>query len=189
MSRWHEVKANRRALAYIVFSVVVLALIVLGGILPARKQAVQMEEKTRQLETEIESQQILQPVYSLLVEKSRQKGKLPDEITEENSSRDSSSDMPLDIESVRLILAAMAGEAGIQERRFSPVPGSLSADSDLLLVEGRLRGENSALRTFLLDLSGMDSFFGIESLSARATPADPEFRMRIWMHVDDRERR
>ncbi len=189
MSRWHEVKANRRALAYIVFSVVVLALIVLGGILPARKQAVQMEEKTRQLEAEIESQQILQPVYKLLAEKSRQKGKLPDEITEENSSRDSSSDMPLDIESVRLILAAMAGEAGIPESRFSPVPGSLADDSDLLLVEGRLRGENPALRTFLLDLSVMDSFYGIEALSARATPADPEYRMRIWMHVDDRERR
>ena len=189
MSQWHEVKANRRALAYIVFSVVVLVLIVLVGIFPARQQTEQVVEKTLQLESEIESQQILQPVYRLLVEKSRQKEQLPDEITEEGPSRNPSADMSFDIESARLILAAMAGNAGIAESRFSPVPGSLSGDSDLLLVEGRLRGENPALQTFLLDLSGMESFYGIEALSARATPADPEYRMRIWMHVDDRGRK
>ncbi len=189
MSQWHEVKANRRALAYSVFSVVVLALIVFVGILPARKQSAQVSEKSLQLESEIESQQILQPVFSLLVEKSPHKKQIPDEIAEDGPSRNPSSDISFDIESARLILAAMAGESGIAESRFSPVPGSLSGDSDLLLVEGRLRGENIALRSFLLDLSVMESFYGIESLSAFATPADPEYRMRIWMRVDDRGRK
>ncbi len=187
MGRWHEVKANQRALAYIVFSAAALALIVFIGILPVRKQAVQMEDKARRLEAEIESQKILRPVYSLIAEKSQQKEQLPEGIAEKNPHRNLFAGMPVDIESLRLILGAMAGEAGMAESRFSPVPGSLADDSDLLLVEGRLRGENPALRQFLLDLAAADSFHGIEALSARATPADPEFRMRIWMHVDDRE--
>lgn len=186
MSRWHEVKANRRALAYIVFSAAVLALIGFVGILPVRKQAAQVAEKSMRLEAEIESREILRPVYNLIAEKSEQYGQLPNQIDEKNPPGNSSAGIPVDIESIRLILAAMAGEAGIRESRFSPVPGSLSGDSDLLLVEGRLRGENPALRTFLLDLSAMESFYGIEALSASATPADPEYRMRIWMRIDDR---
>ncbi|MCF8111873.1 MAG: hypothetical protein K9J85_10340 [Desulfobacteraceae bacterium] len=179
MIQWHEISANRRALAYIIFSAVVLGTMFMLGILPALQQIGETEKKARHLEAEIEKQKIFKPLYRSLQQKKKDEI-LPKYITGETGLKTQS----LTIENVSGSLYAMAESAGIKTSSFSPVPDSMTKDSDKLLVNGRLQGEYQAFKDFLISLTTSRAFWDFELLEVKSAAGHPEYRMQMWVTVE-----
>ena len=179
MRPWNEITANKRAVAYILFSVVVLASMFLMGIMPERKQKAEIEKEVLRLEAEIEQQEILRPIFRHLVKMQ----------SHENSGGKETviSEMPVDlhfdIDTAPSVLFALANGPGMQKTRFSPSPESLSRDSNLLLIEGVLHGPYRDFRAFLIQLVTLPAFHSIELLDIRSTISDPEYRLKIWVKI------
>jgi len=180
MNRWHDISANRRALAYILFSVIVLGAMILGGIAPVKKQTAALRDEAVVLDARIETQEALQPVYRELMEARREaerlKKRLPAPETEKRR-------IP-GIDTAAAHLSQMAADAGVQDARFSPAPDSVAADSDLLLIDGALQGQYGNFRVFLSALTASPGFSSLESLVVRSTTSDPEYRLKIWMEIE-----
>lgn len=177
MSQWHEISANRRALGYILFSVIVLGAMVIGGIAPVKKETAAIERKAAGLEAQIQKQKILQPIYLRLVETQQRINDLKENLPDAQWRND----FNFDINTSPGVLSDMAGDAGVAESRFLPVPESVASDTDLLLIEGTLQGEYVDFRSFLIKLADFPAFHSIESLAARSTETLPEYSVRIWM--------
>ncbi len=180
MSRWHDISANRRALAYILFSVIVLGAMFLGGIGPVKQKTAEMREKKVNLEARIEKQRILQPIYQRLVETRLQANTLKENLPAVEGPHE----VTVGIHTAPVVLADMAGESGVLESRFSPVPASVSADSDLVLMEGDLQGQYRDFRDFLINLAAFPGFYSVESLVIRSTASTPEYKVKVWMAVE-----
>lgn len=179
MARWYEISANRRALAYILFSAVVLGAMIFLAIMPTRRQIVKAEKKTGVLKARIERQEIFHPLYSRLQEKlAEEKG------FEEFGHKPTESEMPsFTIDNVSAILSGMASSAGMQEVSFSPAPSSMTRGSDKLLVHGRLEGNYTDFRKFLIRLVTAPDFGELENLRVQSGTRYPEYRLEVWVTV------
>lgn len=180
MNRWYDISANRRALAYTLFSVIVLGAMILGGIAPVKKQTAALREEAVVLDARIEKQEALQPVYRELM-KTRREGESLKELLPAPEGEESR--IP-GIDTAAAHLSRMAADAGVQEARFSPAPGSVAADSDLLLIDGSLQGQYGNFRAFLSALTASPGFSSVESLVVRSTTSAPEYRLKIWMEIE-----
>lgn len=180
MAQWFEIQANRRALVYILFSAVVLGAIFFAGISPAKKQTARIQVEALELEARIEQQRVLKPLYARLQE-SMAHGR---DLTEILPASPGAGEARFSIHTASLALADMAGSSGLYERRFTPVPASAARDSDVLLVNAVLQGPYDHFRDFLLTLVTSPAFHSLESLAIRATTADPEYRLKVWIKID-----
>ncbi len=180
MNQWHDISANRRALAYILFSVIVLGAMILGGIAPVKKQTAALRDEAVVLDARIETQEALQPVYRELMEARREAGRLKEHLPIPEAEE---RQVP-GIDTAGAVLSQMAADTGVQDARFSPAPDSVAADSDLLLIEGALQGQYENFRAFLAALTASPGFYFLESLVVQSTTSDPEYRLKIWMEIE-----
>ncbi|MFW5937002.1 MAG: hypothetical protein ACOCS6_03000 [Desulfosalsimonas sp.] len=179
MTRWHEISANRRALAYILFSAIILGAMLFLGILPTRQQIADAEKKTEQLKARIEKQEIFHPLYSRLQEKlaaQQEDDRIADQVAANESTE-------FTIDNVANILSDMAVSAGIPETSFSPAPESMSRGSDRLLVHGQMQGSYQKFRDFLTGLVTAPDFQAFEMLEVQSGTRHPKYRMQIWVTV------
>ena len=177
MNRWHELSANRRALGYILFSVIVLGAMFIGGIAPVKKETAEIEINAAGLEARIQKQKILQPIYLRLIETQQQINDLKENLPDDQWRNE----FNFDVNTSPGVLSDMASDAGVAETRFLPVPASVASDTNLLLIEGTLKGEYVDFRSFLINLANFPAFHSIESLVIRSTETVPEYSLRIWM--------
>ncbi|MCF8109863.1 MAG: hypothetical protein K9J85_00085 [Desulfobacteraceae bacterium] len=180
MTRWIEISANRRAIAYILFSAVILGAMIAFGILPTGHQITKTRQQAQRLETGIEEQKIFQPLYQSLKQKTENAEK-PEAITE---SGPIAKNRNLNIDNAAGILAAMAESAGMQYSSFSPVPGSMEEKENRLLVHGMLRGNYTDFRNFLISLVTSPACENLELLEAKSTSSHPEYRLRLWLAIE-----
>lgn len=181
MNRWYRISAVRRALAYILFSIIVLGIIIAFGIAPVKRETDGLLEKENLLGAEIEKQRIFQPLYHRLREV-----KMQEKTLQENLPYSTDAETKFfSIGRASSALSAMAAEAGMREIRFSPEPGSLMPESNDLLIEGAFQGNWVDFRHFLIPLATMPVFQGIESLSVQSTRSAPSYRLKIWISIDD----
>ena len=178
MTRWHEISANRRALAYILFSAIVLGAMFFLGIMPTRQQIADAGKKTEQLKARIEKQEIFHPLYRRLQEKlaAEQKADVADQMPASGATE-------FTIDNVSKILADTAVSAGIPENSFSPAPASMRRGSDRLLVHGQMQGNYLNFRDFLTALVTAPDFQGFEMLEVQSGKRHPKYRMQIWVTV------
>lgn len=179
MIRWHEISANRRSLGYILFSVIVLGAMVIGGIAPVKKQTAEIEKSAARVEAQIEKQKILHPIYRRLVETRQDLNDLKETLPDAGGQ----GERHFDINTSGTVLAAMVDDSGVAEGTFLPVPASVAADTDLVLIEGTVQGRYGDFRAFLINLAAFPAFHSIESLVIRGTDTVPEYSMKIWMNV------
>ncbi|MCF8024870.1 MAG: hypothetical protein K9J79_00040 [Desulfobacteraceae bacterium] len=179
MSRWFEISANRRALAYILFSGVVLGAMFFLGIQPTRQQIAQTEKKTERLKAGIEEQKIFYPLYQRLQKKTAKET----DIDGLASRVPKTEAREFTIDNVSAILSEFAARAGIQQSSFSPVPSSMSRGSEKLLVNGRLEGSYPDFRDFLISLVTASDFRALEMMRVQSGTRNPKYRLRIWVTV------
>lgn len=176
MIRWHEIAANRRALAYILFSVVVLTAMVVVGILPVRREAAKTERRARVLEARLEEQKVFGPLYTSLKQGRDESGLL-----EAVPGGGPDGRKPFTIDNAPSILSSMAESAGLERAVFTPDPGSLARASDLLLIKGDLGGGYPAFGDFLAELVVCPAFHSVEWLEIRSGRHAPEYALKVWM--------
>lgn len=179
MTRWYEFSANRRALAYILFTAIVLGAMLFLGIMPTRQQIADAEKKTERLEARIEKQEIFHPLYRHLQNKLAEEqeiDRVADQLPEPGVTE-------FTIDNVGKTLSDMAVSAGITESSFSPAPESMSRESDRLLVHGRMQGSYQNFRDFLTGLVTAPDFQNFEMLEVQSGTRHPKYRMQIWITV------
>lgn len=179
MIRWYEIAANRRALAYILFSVVVLAAIFMGGVLPVRKDIKAAENRALILEDRLREQKALYPLYEGL-----QLEGDPLEHLRATASLERKGKMPFAVENASLILTSMAESGNLQGAVFIPDPGSLARDSRLLLINGNVGGGYRDFGVFLTGLALTPGFHSVELLEVRSAGEHLRYRLKIWVEID-----
>lgn len=179
MTRWYDISANRRTLAYLLFSAVVLGFMLFLGILPSRREITEARMETRRLKARIEEQKIFHPLYQRL-----QKDMENEKEREYFEGRKAEPKRPaLTIDNVSGILSAMAASAGLPEASFSPAPASMSQEADKLLVQGRLQGDYPDFRGFLIRLVTAPDFQGLELMEIQSGTRHPKYRLQMWVSV------
>lgn len=179
MNQWLQISANRRALAYILFSAAVLGTMIVAGILPARQQIAETRQKARHLEAEIEKQKIFHPLYQDLKEQARDAGVPPAaaEAGAENKARAPG------IDNASRVFASMARSAGMENAVFFPDPGSMKDNGNKLMITGRFEGDFRDFRDFLIRLLMTPEFDRLQWLEAKSTSGHPQYRMGVWISV------
>lgn len=178
MLRWHEISANRRSLAYILFSAVVLGAMLMLALLPARREFAEMQKQQKQLKAAIEAQKIFQPLYLRLREKKEQVDGLKASVPQGKAPK-----RPITVDGAAQALRAAAKSAGMAEALFFPVPASIDQEEDLLLMEGEIRGKYQNFRDFLITLAAWPAFDRIEEIEIQGGTKYPEYRLKIWMRI------
>ena len=179
MARWYDISANRRTLAYLLFSAVVLGFMLFLGILPTRQEITEVRTEARRLKARIEEQKIFIPLYQRLQ-------KNMEDYTEReyfDGRQAAPKRSSLTIENVSGILSAMAASAGLPEASFSPAPASMSQEADKLLVQGRLQGDYTNFRDFLIRLLTAQDFRGLELMEIQSGTRYPKYRLQMWVSV------
>lgn len=179
MAGWFEIAANRRALAYILFSAVMLGVIITAGILPVRNQTEQARRDARAVEASIREQEIFHPLYRRLKEKAENAG-------DQESAKQAGAGGPEEsftIDNAAEILESMAKSAGMENYSFSPAPASVEKQESRLLVRCSLSGRYDNFRQFLTGLATAPGFESLELLEARSGAKHPEYSIRIWLSI------
>ncbi len=180
MNQWHEFSANRRALAFILFTGIVLSAVLIFVVLPTRREIADTRREKQILEARIEAQKILHPLYDELQRKtSRQQNRF----REDGLSREK---LPARVEnaaSAAEILVKTAKSAGLEEAFFSPAPESVAKDGRQLLMQGEMSGAYESFREFLLCLALWSRAAEIEQISIKSGTRHPDYRVTLWVRL------
>lgn len=180
MSGWFEISANRRVIAYILFSAIMLGTMIAVGILPTRSQIADTGRQARQLKANIEKQKIFHPLYQSLKKKTEET-RQPEAFTAGNQIARPRS---VSIDNAAGVLEAMAESAGMKSYSFSPVPGSMEKHDNRLLIHGRLGGGYLDFREFLISMVTAEGFDRLEMLEAKSGTRHPDYTLRIWLRIE-----
>ncbi len=183
MARWYERAAHRRALVYILFSAVMLTVILIWAVLPIQREISEIRQEKKSLETEVEKQQILHPLYAEIVNRKDEKIAEPDMLESPEQLRQDS----LSLDQADSVLISLAEDIGLPRADFSPDPDSLDNNPGMLKMDGTLYGPLEKFRELLLFLSTSPALGDLELLEIRGTEAYPEYILQIWVHLDREE--
>jgi Tfp pilus assembly protein PilO len=178
MRQWHDISANRRSLAYLLFSAIVLAVMWAVTAGPARRQIAEARINQDKLKAKIEEQKILQPLYRKLQKLQKNNPgftqKLPVKSTEKE---------PADISQATGHLGFLAEKAGIEVMGLFPSMDFIEDGTGQILIEARLSGAFINLRQFLIDMTSWAGYGGINSLMIKSSSPEPEYVLKIWISL------
>ncbi|MFW6178783.1 MAG: hypothetical protein ACOC43_10540 [Desulfohalobiaceae bacterium] len=178
MISWLQIAANRRVLAYLLFTLVVLGAMLALGILPAKQELSDLEQEKERLQANIEEQEVLRPLYQELQQK------LQDRELDQDLDLDQESSQELDIDSAKQILDSLADDSELQQASFTPRPETLQQETGLLLIQGELQGEYQNFQKFLHALLVHPDLSNLGRLQISSTSEEPEYALQIWMQVE-----
>jgi Tfp pilus assembly protein PilO len=178
MDKHSRMRISKGTVVFVLVSLAVLGLVVVLGIMPAMSEKTELEAEAVRLESRIEEQKILYPLYASITSKLSRKVDL--EIIIEEMDR---GEETLYIDNAAALLLSMADSAGLTEARFTPVPESVTKDSTQLQVEGSLKGEYRDFRRFLLELSSSGNFRQLELFEVQSREEGMEYKIRVWMSI------
>ena len=178
MSQYNQAAVSKGTLVFIISSVVVVGLIMALGIMPAKSKKAGADLEAIRLESLIEEQKILMPLYVRLSQKLANKPELEKVLDQIEPLIG-----PLYIGDVPQVLSTMAGTAGLSEVYFVPVPESVTKDSSRLLVDGGFKGQYTDFRNFLLNLFAWKNFSQMETMEVKSTPQGTDYTIRLWVSL------
>ena len=76
----------------------------------------------------------------------------------------------------------MCEQTGMDFISANPLPESIEADKQRILVDAVVRGEFGFFRDFLVKLLQVPSLVFIEQVQVRSIPEDREYALRLWVH-------
>ncbi len=164
----------------LIFCGVGIAILLLIGIYPAHRTMTELDQSITKLQSDIEAQKLLFPVFIQLLKRSRQKSpsllpapepqKLPRGDTSMLSQR----------------FKNIAAENGVEVKRFTPDLESLIEGSGRLKMIAAVSGTFPDIREFLIRIGAIPFLDSFEYIQLQAPPdtGPLELTMRFWVRQE-----
>ena len=167
-----------QTLSYIIILGGGVVLFLLLAILPAHKETAALDFEIDNVNTKIEEQKILTPVYESLMKKVQLK---PPEglnyVPKEKLKTD-------DTRKVAERFQEMAETSMLTLVEFSPAIETLINRSGYMMLDIELRGEFINLHPFLLQMCQMPYLEQIEEIKIRSVRDTKEMKIRMWLATE-----
>ena len=152
-----------------------IVLFVLLAVLPAQKDSSALDFQIENLNTRIEEQKILTPVYENLLKKAELQppGELKP-VEKKKLKRGETSEV---VEA----FTAMANNHKLKLVEFAPEVESLISNADFLVLDIVLNGEFFNLHPFMIELCQQPYLEQIERIQIRSVSDPKEFQLRVWL--------
>ena len=164
-----------QTLSYLIIIGGGVILFLLLAILPAHKDTVALEFEIDNVNTKIEEQKILTPVYESLLKKAQLK---PPEGLEFVAKEKLKTD---DTRRVAAEFSELALSSQLTLVEFTPAVETLINRSGFLMVDIELRGEFINLHPFLLQVCQLPYLEQIEEIKIRSIRDTKEMKIRLWL--------
>jgi len=162
---------------YLVIYGGIIFLVVLVGIFPLYKYNSSLIEENQKLQSQIDEQKELGPVYlNLLKSVDEKKIRLFPSPEKTTISRSEAGKFQDDFR-------AIAGKAGLSIVSFTPDLSTLAGSSTSFLHNVVLKGELPNFRKMLVGLGAVPYFDRIEEINIQQQPYSMEFRMKVWIAI------
>jgi len=169
------VKFSQRSLFYFALFGVVILVIILLMIYPDYRTLAALDRNIKQLNTKIETQELLSPLFQkMLIEGDL---KLPEGVAfpkAEKLTQDKT-------ESIVSVFHELAGKSGLKVVEVSPDVESSLNGSGFLLMNVVVKGDFIKLREFLMDLGNLPYLEQIEQIKLQNIDGGKEVRLKIWL--------
>ena len=152
-----------------------IVLFILLAIMPATRESAALNFELKNLNTRIEEQKILSPVYENLLKKAQLKPPERIESIEKKKIKRG------ETEAVATMLRDMAGSSKLNLVEFSPKVETIISGAGVLMFDFMLKGEFINLQPFLLQLCQTPYLEQIEQIRIRSVRDTNEIRIRIWL--------
>jgi Tfp pilus assembly protein PilO len=144
-------------------------------IIPSQKSAKAIDSDINQLETRIDEQRILTPVFHSLLARAKEKNPTGLPVTEKAKlPRD---DMQKALDQIRGIVSR--NDLNLQE--ITPDVNSLTQSSGYLLIQLTATGNFFNFRQFLIDLGSIPYVEHIQEIQIQPIEASRELKLKIWL--------
>ncbi|KPJ76757.1 MAG: hypothetical protein AMJ54_10500 [Deltaproteobacteria bacterium SG8_13] len=167
-----------QTLSYIIILGGGVVLFLLLAILPAHKETAALDFEIDNVNTKIEEQKILTPVYESLLKKVQLK---PPEglnyVAKEKLKTE-------DTHKVAARFQDMAKNSRLTLVEFSPAVETLINRSGFMMVDIELRGEFINLHPFLLQMCQLPYLEQIEEIRIRSVRDTKEMKIRMWLTTE-----
>lgn len=183
MRRLFNISLPGRWAVYLGASLLVSALIVLGGILPLVMQHRQQAQTIVTLEQDLIRKQVMTPLYTAVTQELATPPPLPAGAARKLPT-------PQTVEELPGYLGKMAQASGIARFTFIPVPQSLDRGAKRLAVSATLSGPPERLRNFLASLAMAQDFVRLQEtdLSGQNGAGDVlQARLLFWLKLPGSE--
>jgi Tfp pilus assembly protein PilO len=144
-------------------------------ILPSQKASAELDNEIEQLNTRIERQKILKPVFVSLFEKSKAKKSI--KLPTAQKAKLARDEIPKLINHFQ----ELAQRHHLKLQEISPDVNSLKDGSGHLLMNLSLTGEFLNFRGFLLDVGALPALEHAEELKISSVNTTRELQLKLWM--------
>ena len=144
-------------------------------IFPSQKTADELDQEIERLNSRIEEQRILTPVFHNLLERAKMKG--PSELPSPEKSKLTYGDM----NEISKEFQDIAGRHNLKLEEITTDVNSLMQESGYLVMRLHLSGDFFDIRKFLIDIGSIPSLEHIEEISIRSGKASKELKLKIWL--------
>lgn len=144
-------------------------------ILPSQKTSAELDQELERLNTRIEEQRILTPVFHSLLNRVKMEG--PSDLPSPEKSKLTHGDM----NAISTVFQDIAGRHNLKLEEIKTDVNSLIQESGYLSMWLRLSGEFFKFREFLIDLGSIPSLEHIEEINIVPTQTSKELRLKIWL--------
>ena len=172
-----RISTNPLAQSVLIFIVCLVGILafVLMIILPSEKSAKELDQEIAALNTRIEEQRILTPVFHSLLKRSKMAPP---------------SDLPVperakltfgDINTISNVFQDIAARHDLKIEDIKTDVGSMVQDTGYLSMQLRLNGNFYKFRDFLIDLGSIPSLEHIEEINIRPLKKSRELEIKLWL--------
>ena len=144
-------------------------------IIPSQNASSELDKDIQKLSDQIEEQRILKPVFDSLLKRAKKKS--PTELPSTKKVKLARGD----ISKVSEELQEIARRHGLQLKDIKTDVNALMSNTGYLMMRLDLAGNFMQFRDFLVDLGTIPPLEQIEEIQIRATKANREFKLKIWM--------
>jgi len=142
---------------------------------PSQKTADELNQEIDRLNSRIEEQRILTPVFHNLLERAKMKG--PSELPSPEKSKLTHGDM----NAISTVFQDIAGRHNLKLEEITTDVNSLMQESGYLVMRLHLTGDFFDIRKFLVDIGSIPSLEHIEEIKIGSGKASKELNLKIWL--------
>lgn len=144
-------------------------------IVPSQKTEQELDREIAKLNSRLEEQRILTPVFHNLLERAKMKG--PTGLPSPEKSKLTHGDM----NAISTVFQDIAGRHNLKVDEIATDVNSLMQESGYLVMRLHLSGNFFDIRKFLVDLGSIPYLEHIEEIGIRSGRASKELNLKIWM--------
>ena len=150
-------------------------LFVLLAILPSLKESKALDNQIVDIKARIKEQQLLSPVYSSLLKKSKMNPPLGLNVVPLKKLKRNETDK------VAQVFQEMARQSNLLLADYAPEIQSLIGDTETMKVNVLLKGEFIDLQPFLNQLSQLPYLVKMEEIAIKSVKDTKEMHLRLWL--------